>query len=68
MGCLGMKGQGWSDPGAWHYTNTSYEGFNTAYGDAHVEWVSTPDDFFDDLSTCQYYVWGWSQAWCYWWK
>ncbi len=50
---------------SWHWLNTSYEGFNTAYGDGHVEWTNADEDFFDDPSTSQYNVWN---AWFYWWK
>ncbi len=51
---------------AWnnHQRFTSYEGFNTAYSDAHVEWTSTPDDFYDDKNTAQYY----SNQFYFWWK
>ncbi len=48
-----------------HWSDTSYEGFNTAYGDAHIEWTNVDEDFFDDPSTSQYNVWN---AWFYWWK
>ena len=50
----------------WHYTDTSYEGFNTAYGDAHVEWEKLPNNF-DGLAPDNptYVTWG---SWNYWWK
>ena len=49
-----------------HNSETSYQGFNTAYGDAHIEWTNIPDDFGDKFPTSQTYTtWG---AWHYWWK
>ena len=49
-----------------HLTETSHEGFNTAYGDAHVEWTSAKFEYFDDKYSAQYYnPWG---PLCYWWK
>ena len=69
IGDLSLKYKQWRYPEiAWHFHETSYQGFNTAYGDAHVEWTNTHDDFFLKSNTCQYYVWSWSIAWCYWWK
>ncbi len=69
IGDLSLKYKQWKYPEiAWHYHETSYQGFNTAYGDAHVEWTKTHDDFYLKSNTCQYYVWSWHIAWCYWWK
>ena len=50
----------------WHLTETSYDGFNTAYGDAHVEWTDADYDFFDDKYSAQYYN-PWIPL-CFWWK
>ena len=64
LGCLAMI---WDDIfiGNHHFNNTSYEGFNTCYGDAHIEWTNTPDDFYDKPRTSvQYITWG---TWFYWW-
>ncbi len=50
----------------YHITETSYQGFNTAYGDAHIEWANMQDDFDEPNPTSQtYYSW---TTWCYWWK
>ena len=54
----------------YHYTETSYAGFNTAYGDAHVEWTNMPDEFGkltpgQKPTTSTYTTWG---LWHYWWK
>ncbi len=50
---------------AWHVSDTSFEGWNTAYGDAHVEWTSNGDGLMDDSSTSKFLCAG---AWIeYWW-
>ena len=55
-----------ADANNWHYSETNYEGFNTAYGDAHVEWTNMPDDFDEAYpSSSTYYAW---VTWNYWWK
>ncbi len=41
VGCAAYTVPSYDAMAAWHVTDTSYEGFNTAYGDAHVEWTST---------------------------
>ena len=53
-----------------HYTETTYAGFQTAYGDAHVEWTNMPDEFGelvpgDNPITNTYTTWG---SWYYWWE
>ena len=54
---------------SFHYTETSYQGANTAYGDAHVEWFHIQDSIFDSdqisSNTCQYSP---SSTWYNWWK
>ena len=68
VGCTAMSsnlGDIWN----LHFNNTSYEGFNAAYGDAHVGWTNTPDDFYDfpkAILTSQFNVYG--ESWFYWWK
>jgi prepilin-type N-terminal cleavage/methylation domain-containing protein len=49
-----------------HFNETNYQGFQTAYGDAHVEWTNMPDDFGDQYPTSQTYT-TWN-AWHFWWK
>ncbi len=49
-----------------HLTETSYRGFNTAYGDAHVEWIRADYDYYDDNDSAQYYD-AWGPLW-FWWK
>ena len=56
----------WNPGGSFHFTETSYGGFNTGYGDAHIEWTNNSDDFYDDTSDCQYHVW--NHYLNYWWK
>ncbi len=64
VGCLAMVWD-YYYMGNHHFLNTSYKGFNTAYGDAHVEWTNTPDDFYDPPRTdVPYTTWG---TWFYWW-
>ncbi len=66
LGCRALFA--WPNVYNYHFTETSYEGFNTAYGDAHVEWTNTPDDFYDfpkSISTAQYSPY---KPWFYWWK
>ncbi len=53
-----------------HYNETTYAGFNTAYGDAHVEWTNMPDEFGKLVprqypTTQTWTTWG---AWHYWWE
>ena len=50
----------------WHYTDTSLGGYNTTFGDAHVEWEKLPNNF-DGLAPDNptYVTWG---SWNYWWK
>ena len=50
-----------------HENNTTYGGYNTAYGDAHVEWNRIPDEFYQSYppdSAPSYTAW---QVWYYWW-
>ncbi len=49
-----------------HFNNTTYKGFNAAYGDAHVEWTDMPDDFDQPSPTSASFI-SW-QTWSYWWK
>ena len=64
----------WSVPNppaihSFHYMETSYQGANTAYGDAHVEWFHIQDSIFDSdqisNNTCQYSPYS---TWYNWWK
>ncbi len=53
-----------------HYTETTYAGFNTAYGDAHVEWTNMPDEFGKLVprvrpTTQTWTTWG---VWYFWWE
>ncbi len=54
---------------SFHYMETSYQGANTAYGDAHVEWFHIQDTIFDSdqisNNTCQYSPYS---TWYNWWK
>ena len=52
--------------GNWHLTETGYEGFNTAFADAHVEWTNASYNFFEDKFSAQYYNY-WIPL-CFWWK
>ena len=62
----GPPGQEDFDAINWHYSETSYEGFNAAYGDAHVEWTKIPDDFDEAYpSSATYFSYS---TWNYWWK
>ncbi len=47
VGCRTMTipGMPYDPEGNFHIIETSYGGFNTAYGDAHVEWTNMPDEF-----------------------
>ena len=67
MGIEGIPGASWN----WHFYETSLGGYQTAYGDAHVEWEKLPKDFdasdsnFIDKYPPTYTTWG---TWHYWWK
>ena len=54
---------------SFHYTETSSDGANTAYGDAHVEWFRIHDSIFEtnlvSMNTCDYLPYS---TWYYWWK
>ena len=39
----------------WHITDTNYGGFNTGYGDGHVEWTNADKDYFDN-NVPPYYI------------
>ena len=58
-------GSGWLAP-SWHVNETSYEGFNTAYADAHVEWTNRKKKYFDD-DEAQYWS-AWVAHFNFWWK
>ena len=49
-----------------HWDSGRRKGFSTAYGDAHIEWSTMEQSFYDDPTTCQYQVWNY--IWLYWWK
>ena len=68
MGLEGVTGASWN----WHFYETSLGGYQTAYGDAHVEWEKLPKDF--DASDSDFvnkypptYTASWWE-WHYWWK
>ena len=66
---MSVSGPSWQGSWAWHHYETTVGGYNTAYGDAHIEWENLAEDWngIDDLSKYPptYVTWGW---WNYWWK
>ena len=72
LGCSTYNGPlyypGWMQ--GWHVTETSYEGFNTAYSDAHVEWTNAPYDSFGNFDDDAQYstLWIWTGGMYFWWK
>ncbi len=58
------QGQNWIE--SWHVVNTTYNGFQTAYGDAHIEWTDRKEEDFDD-NEAQFWS-GWVGPFYFWWK
>ena len=72
LGCSTYNGPlyypGWMQ--GWHVTETSYEGYNAAYSDAHVEWTNAKYDSFGNFDDDAQYstLWIWTGGMYFWWK